>query len=54
MRLRGLSSRARSPGRIRRDDVRADGNDFFAQRGSRISRVRAAGENHFARGDGAI
>src|SRR6267378_2845865 len=39
---------------FRRDDVRADGNDFFAQRGSRISRVRAAGENHFARGDGAI
>ena len=38
---------------FRGDDVRADGNDFFAERGSSIGRVRAAGENHFARGDGA-
>src|SRR6202521_214208 len=38
----------------RGDDVRADGNDFFSQRGSSIGRVRAAGQNYFARGDGAL
>ena len=39
---------------LRGDDVRANGNDFFSQRGSGFAGVGTAGEDDFARGDGAL
>jgi len=54
MRLRGLSSRARSPADFRRDDVRADGMIFLRSAGVASVVYAPLARITSRRGDGAI